>query len=89
MENARDKQADKGELDDLIDTLRKEKDHLEIKLASLQEQLSKSMCEVVKLKEQFLHSQEENRVSIKRIYYCSCLVMNKICLGLVYQQVLS
>ncbi len=63
MEDVRDKQADKGELDDLIDALRKEKDHLESKLASLQEQLSKSMCEIVKLKEQLLHSQEECRVS--------------------------
>lgn len=63
MEEARDKESDKNDIDDLIDTLRKEKDHLEMKVASLQEQLSKSMCEIVKLKEQLLHAQEESRVS--------------------------
>lgn len=64
MEDARAKQADKGELDDVIDVLRKEKDNLEIKQASLQEQLSKSMCETIRLKEQLLHTQEEFRVII-------------------------
>lgn len=63
MEEARDMESDKNDIDDLIDSLRKEKDHLEMKVASLQEQLSKSMCEIVKLKEQLLHAQEECRVS--------------------------
>lgn len=62
LEEAREKQGDKGKLDDMIDVLRKEKDHLEIQLASLQEQLSKTLCEVTKLKEQLLHIQEECRV---------------------------
>lgn len=62
LEEAREKKGDKGELDDMIDVLRKEKDHLEIQLASMQEQLSKSICEVAKLKEQLLHVQEECRV---------------------------
>lgn len=74
MEQARDKQGDKNEIDDLIDALRKEKDHLEIKIASLQEQLSKSMCEIVKLKEQLLHVQEECRVNIESSF---CFIIKK------------
>lgn len=66
MEEAREKQGNKGELDDMIDVLRKEKDHLEIQSASLQEQLSKRLCEVTKLKEQLLHAQEECRVRLIR-----------------------
>ncbi|XP_018915212.1 cytospin-A isoform X2 [Bemisia tabaci] len=63
LEAVRDKLGDKSELDELLDNARKEKDILESQTASLQEQLSRSQCEVNRLKEQLNHLQEEWKVS--------------------------
>ncbi|XP_055604681.1 uncharacterized protein LOC129752916 [Uranotaenia lowii] len=54
--------GDKSDLDELLDTARKEKDALEIQVASLQEQLSISQCEIQKLKDQLARMSEECKV---------------------------
>ena len=56
--------GDKSEVDKVIDDARKEKDLLESQVANLQEQLSRSKCEVEKLKEQFRQLQEECKVRL-------------------------
>lgn len=61
LEQAREL-GDKSEVDKVIDNARKEKDFLEAQVANLQEQLSRSICEVEKLKEQFRQLQEECKV---------------------------
>lgn len=63
FEATRSKAGDKSELEELLDNVRKEKDVLEVQVASLQEQLSRSHCEVTKLKEQLSHLQEECKVT--------------------------
>ncbi|KAK6636435.1 hypothetical protein RUM43_010096 [Polyplax serrata] len=62
LEQAREL-GDKSEVDKVIDNARKEKDFLEAQVANLQEQLSRSICEVEKLKEQFRQLQEECKVT--------------------------
>ncbi|XP_058821267.1 cytospin-A-like isoform X5 [Topomyia yanbarensis] len=54
--------GDKSDLRELLDTARKEKDALEIQVASLQEQLSISQCEIQKLKDQLARISEECKV---------------------------
>ncbi|KAL0266682.1 UNVERIFIED_CONTAM: hypothetical protein PYX00_009161 [Menopon gallinae] len=61
LEQARELR-DKSEMDEIIDNARKEKDFLEGQIADLQEQLSRSRCEVNKLKEQLRQLQEECKV---------------------------
>ncbi|XP_053694684.1 cytospin-A-like isoform X2 [Sabethes cyaneus] len=71
LENARAKieeleqdrlMGDKSDLGELLDTARKEKDALEIQVASLQEQVSISQCEIQKLKDQLARISEECKV---------------------------
>ncbi|XP_001652575.2 cytospin-A isoform X8 [Aedes aegypti] len=54
--------GDKSDLGELLDTARKEKDALEIQVASLQEQVSISQCEIQKLKDQLARMSEECKV---------------------------
>ncbi|XP_055549529.1 cytospin-A-like isoform X4 [Wyeomyia smithii] len=54
--------GDKSDLGELLDTARKEKDTLEIQVASLQEQVSISQCEIQKLKDQLARMSEECKV---------------------------
>lgn len=54
---------DKSELDELLDQTRKEKDRLEAKATSLQEQLSLGHIETARLKDQISILQEEALVS--------------------------
>ncbi|XP_058452023.1 cytospin-A isoform X2 [Malaya genurostris] len=54
--------GDKSDLGELLDTARKEKDALEIQVASLQEQVSISQCEIQKLKDQLARVNEECKV---------------------------
>lgn len=61
LEQARELR-DKSEMDEIIDNARKEKDLLEAQIADLQEHLSRSRCEVNKLKEQLRQLQEECKV---------------------------
>lgn len=61
LEQAREL-GDKSEVDEVIDNARKEKDLMESQIANLQEQLSRSKCEVNKLKEQLRQLQEECKV---------------------------
>ncbi|XP_067014859.2 cytospin-A isoform X2 [Anabrus simplex] len=61
LEQARE-MADKSELDEMLDTARREKDALESQVASLQEQLSRSQCECTRLREQLQQLQEECKV---------------------------
>jgi len=61
LEQAR-KLGDKTEMDELLDTARKEKDTLESQIAALQEQLSRSQCETARLRDQLGHLQEECKV---------------------------
>lgn len=72
LENARSKidefeqeraMGNKTDLHDLLDTTRKEKDALEGTIAVLQESLSKSQCEVEKLKDQIAAANEECKVT--------------------------
>ncbi|XP_055907766.1 cytospin-A [Eupeodes corollae] len=72
LENARAKieeleqdlaRGEKTDLTDLLDAARKEKDQLEVKVASLQEQLSRSQNEIRKLKDQLLGLTEECKVA--------------------------
>uniref|UniRef100_A0A2M4B8Y9 Putative myosin class ii heavy chain n=1 Tax=Anopheles marajoara TaxID=58244 RepID=A0A2M4B8Y9_9DIPT len=71
LENARAKideleqdraMGDKTDLEELLDAARKEKDQLETQVASLQEQVSISQCEVQKLKDQLARLNEECKV---------------------------
>lgn len=55
--------GDKSDLSDLLDIARKEKDLLESDMTLLQESLSKSQCEVQKLKEQIAAVTEECKVT--------------------------
>jgi transcription elongation GreA/GreB family factor len=61
LEQAREL-GDKTELDELLDNARKEKDMLEGHVALLQEQLSRSQCETIRLRDQLVHLQEECKV---------------------------
>lgn len=72
LENARSKideleqdraLGDKSDLRELLDTARKEKDILESSITTLQESLSKSQCEVQKLKDQIAAITEECKVT--------------------------
>uniref|UniRef100_U5EFR0 Putative paramyosin n=1 Tax=Corethrella appendiculata TaxID=1370023 RepID=U5EFR0_9DIPT len=54
--------GDKSDLGELLDVARKEKDLLEIQVASLQEQVSISQCEIQKLKDQLAGVTEECKV---------------------------
>lgn len=72
LENARSKidemeqdraLGDKSDLQELLDVARKEKDYLEIEIASLQEQLSKSQNEIQKLRDQLAGITEECKVT--------------------------
>ena len=72
LENARSKideleqdraLGDKSDLGELLDVARKEKDNLEIEVASLQEQLSKSQNEIQKLRDQLAVLNEECKVT--------------------------
>uniref|UniRef100_A0A8D8J3Z7 Cytospin-A n=1 Tax=Culex pipiens TaxID=7175 RepID=A0A8D8J3Z7_CULPI len=54
--------GDKSDLGELLDVARKEKDGLEIQVASLQEQISISQCEIQKLKDQLARMSEECKV---------------------------
>ena len=56
LEQAREV-GDKTELDELLDNARKEKDALESQAATLQEQLSRSQCEVARLRDLLSHIQ--------------------------------
>lgn len=71
LENARAKideydqerqKGDRSDLRDLLDVARKEKDVLEGQVASLQEQNSKALCEIQKLKDQLAGLSEECKV---------------------------
>lgn len=55
--------AIKSDLHDLLDTTRKEKDSLECTITALQESLTKSQCEVQKLKDQIAALTEECKVT--------------------------
>lgn len=55
--------GDKSDLSDLLDIARKEKDLLESDMTLLQESLSKSQCEVQKLKDQIAAVTEECKVT--------------------------
>lgn len=55
--------GDKSDLGELLDATRKEKDILEAQIASMQEQYSKSQCEVQKLKDQLTGMVEEVKVA--------------------------
>lgn len=55
--------GDKSDLGDLLDAARKEKDLLECEKTVLQESLSKSQCEVQKLKDQVVALTEECKVT--------------------------
>lgn len=55
--------GDKSDLSDLLDIARKEKDLLESDMTGLQESLSKSQCEVQKLKDQIAAVTEECKVT--------------------------
>ncbi|XP_026470332.1 cytospin-A-like isoform X3 [Ctenocephalides felis] len=59
LENDRDRDDNKTDLGELLAATRKEKDDLRSMLADLQEQLSKSHCEVARLKDQVLTLQED------------------------------
>ena len=72
LENARAKideyeqdrvMGDKSDLGELLDIARKEKDLLEGQVASLQEQLSKSQCEIQKQRDQLAGLTEECKVT--------------------------
>lgn len=79
LENARSKiddyeqdralDRDKSDFDELLDVARKEKDILEGSVASLQELLSKSKCEVQKLKDQISGITEECKVTRNNAKY--------------------
>ncbi|XP_052902446.1 cytospin-A [Anopheles moucheti] len=71
LENARAKideleqdraMGDKTDLEELLDVARKEKDQLETQIASFQEQVSISQCEIQKLKDQMARLNEECKV---------------------------
>lgn len=71
LDNARSKidelemdrvRGDKSDLSELLDVARKEKDALESQVASMQEQNSKGLCEIQKLKEQLACLSEECKV---------------------------
>ncbi|XP_049276622.1 cytospin-A isoform X1 [Anopheles funestus] len=71
LENARAKideleqdraMGDKTDLEELLDVARKEKDQLETQIASFQEQVSISQCEIQKLKDQLARLNEECKV---------------------------
>ncbi|XP_058061966.1 cytospin-A [Anopheles bellator] len=71
LENARAKideleqdraMGDKTDLEELLDSARKEKDQLETQVASLQEQVLISQCETQKLKDQLAQLNEECKV---------------------------
>lgn len=71
LENARAKieeydqerlKGDRSDLRDLLDVARKEKDALESQVAGLQEQNSKALCEIQKLKDQLAGLSEEIKV---------------------------
>lgn len=64
LENDRDRDDNKTDLGELLAATRKEKDDLRSMLADLQEQLSKSHCEVARLKDQVLTLQEDCMVNI-------------------------
>lgn len=55
--------GDKSDLGELLDIARKEKDYLEIEVASLQEHLSKSQNEIQKLRDQLAALTEECKVT--------------------------
>lgn len=61
--------GDKSDLGELLDVARKEKDLLECDVASLQEALSKSQCEVQKLKDQVAGVTEECKVARNNAKY--------------------
>lgn len=72
LENARAKideleqdraMGDKTDLGELLDVARKEKDLLEGQVATMQEQLSKSQCEIQKLRDQLAAVNEECKVA--------------------------
>lgn len=62
MQQARQAKG-KSEMDELLDQTRKEKDRLEARATSLQEQLSLGQCEITRLKDQLSVLQEESMVN--------------------------
>lgn len=73
LENARSKIEElklskqletKSEADELLDTVRREKDTLETQAAALQEQLARSHCDHGRLRDQYSQLQEEFKVYI-------------------------
>lgn len=63
LEQDRSLNGDKSDLSDMLDVSRKEKDTLEIQVASLQEQLSKSQCEIEKYKDLVIVTTEDFKVA--------------------------
>lgn len=55
--------GEKSDIEGLLDSTRKEKEYLEVQVASLQEQYSKSLCEIQKLKDQLNGMTEEVKVA--------------------------
>lgn len=69
LEQDRAAGAERSDLGELLDAARREKDILESEVASLQESLSKSQCEVQKLRDQVAGAQEECKVARNNAKY--------------------
>lgn len=106
LENARSKidemeqdraLGDKSDLGELLDVARKEKDYLEIEVATLQEQLSKSQNESQRLKDNLAGITEECKVTRNNAkcalsdleYKCEQLKQEKLKMQADYQQLID
>lgn len=106
LENARSKieeleqdraLGDKSDLGELLDIARKEKDFLEIEIATLQEQLSKSQNEAQRLKDNLAGATEECKVTRNNAkcalsdleYKCEQLKQEKLKVQSDYQQLMD
>lgn len=106
LENARSKidemeqdraLGDKSDLGELLDIARKEKDYLEIEVATLQEQLSKSQNESQRLKDNLAGITEECKVTRNNAkgalsdleYKCEQLKQEKLKVQADYQQLMD
>lgn len=106
LENARSKidemeqdraLGDKSDLGELLDIARKEKDYLEVEVATLQEQLSKSQNESLRLKENLAGITEECKVTRNNAkcalsdleYKCEQLRQEKLKIQADYQQLID
>lgn len=86
--------GDKSDLGELLDVARKEKDSLEVQVASMQELLSKSQCEIQKIRDQLAGVTEECKVTRNNAkcalsdleYKCETLKQEKIKLSIDLQQ---